>query len=301
MLIVDYFAGGGGASTGIAQALGRAPDVAVDHWATALDTHAANHPTTLHMRDDVWRVRPRRDIPGGPVGIMWASPSCTHHSRAKSKAGPLSEQLRAQPWVVTRFASQRRPYGRLAGIVQTGYGERPTQTPRALDIRAPLGTVVAGGAKHALFTAWIVKHFGGVVGHGVDRPLGTITVRDHHGLVAAHLEQYNGTGTGQDVRAPLGTVTTRDRFALVQTFIRRHLGECVAPVVTVRGERYAIVDIGMRMLAPRELARAMGFADSYELLGTKTDQIAQLGNAVVPQVARALVAANAPSGMRVAS
>jgi DNA (cytosine-5)-methyltransferase 1 len=72
-------------------------------------------------------------------------------------------------------------------LIQTSWGERAGQMPRALDIGKPLGTVVAGGVKHALVAAFIAKHYGGVVGHNVDRPIGTVTAVDHHSLAAAFL------------------------------------------------------------------------------------------------------------------
>lgn len=82
-LVVDLFAGGGGASTGIFAALGRHPDIAVNHSATALAVHTANHPTTTHYREDVFDVNPRRVCGGRPVGLLWMSPDCTHFSKAK--------------------------------------------------------------------------------------------------------------------------------------------------------------------------------------------------------------------------
>lgn len=80
-MIVDSFAGGGGASTGILRALGRSPDIAINHDETALGMHAANHPETIHLTESIWEVNPRDVIPPGRrVGLLWASPDCTHHS-----------------------------------------------------------------------------------------------------------------------------------------------------------------------------------------------------------------------------
>lgn len=75
-IIVDSFAGGGGASTGIELALGRSPDIAINHDATALAMHAINHPATRHLTEDVWAVDPRSACEGRPVGLFWASPDC---------------------------------------------------------------------------------------------------------------------------------------------------------------------------------------------------------------------------------
>lgn len=228
-------------------------------------------------------------------------------------------------------------------LVQTGYGERPGQAPRCMDAQRPLGTIIAGGTngngngKHALVAAYLAKHYGGgetkATGSSLDRPMSTITTQDHHALVTsfltkyygtstgsrmgepaptimtgggrgghhlgevrAFLTKYYGTATGQSARDPLGTLTTKERFGLVY----------------VRGELYAIADIGMRMLAPRELFRAQGFPDSYVIeldvptwtkivkgkkrrRGgplTKTAQIRCCGNSVCPPLAQALVLAN---------
>lgn len=77
-LVVDLFAGGGGASLGIEQAIGRSPDVAVNHSADAIAMHAANHPQTLHLQCDVFEVNPLQATGGRPVGLLWASPDCKH-------------------------------------------------------------------------------------------------------------------------------------------------------------------------------------------------------------------------------
>jgi DNA (cytosine-5)-methyltransferase 1 len=293
-----------------------------------------------------------------------------------------------------------------ATMVQTGYGEREGQAPRALDVEKPLGTVVAGAAKHAvveaalaplidsqygnsegydaakpvptvtaggagkqaLVTAFLAQHNGGfydgagraaeepvstvtqsgaqqqvvaatLVGCGgraaqsrprglkeptatstakadvclatshlvklrgtcadgqpVDEPMPTATAGGTHiGEVRAFLcKYYSAADNGQTLDDPLHTVTTKERFGLV--------------TVTIEGEEYVIVDIGMRMLTPRELARAQGFPDSYILDPVctyttdsgaqktgplpKTHQIAKIGNSVCPVMAEVLTRAN---------
>ena len=82
-LIIDLFAGGGGASLGIEAALQRSVDIAINHDKTALAVHAANHPNALHMVIDIWEVKPREATQGRPVDLLWASPDCTHFSVAK--------------------------------------------------------------------------------------------------------------------------------------------------------------------------------------------------------------------------
>lgn len=184
---------------------------------------------------------------------------------------------------------------------------------------APLGTITAGGGgKAALCAALIAKHNTGATGHAATDPLHTITGSgtqlnvctsqliklrgtcqhgqavsepmptitaggNHVGEVRAFLLKYYGTNIGLDVSTPIHTVPTRDRFGLV----------------TVHDEAYQIVDIGMRMLQPHELFAAQGFPEDYIIdrdhLGnqfTKTKQIARCGNAVCPDMARALVQAN---------
>lgn len=113
---------------------------------------------------------------------------------------------------------------------------------------------------------------------GVDDPMRTVTTGNHAFLVYSFLSKYFGTSIGVEVDAPLPTATGKDRFGLV--------------TVTIDGETYVVVDIGMRMLTPRELARAQGFPDSYILTGTKTSQTHKIGNSVSPPVAEALVRAN---------
>lgn len=240
-----------------------------------------------------------------------------------------------------------------ATLIQTGYGERLGQAPRVPGLDKPLGTIVAGAAKHAAVTAFLAKHYGGVTGTCVDVPTGTVTTSDHHAVVTAqlvgcggragqsrprdagepcatitskadtavavsHLVKLRGTcrdgarvdeplhtvsaggmhhaevraflikyygneKDGVDLRDPLHTVPTHDRFGLV----------------TIHGEDYAIVDIGMRMLTPRELARAQGFPDNYVLDPvvngkplSKSAQVRMIGNSVCPDVATALIRAN---------
>jgi DNA (cytosine-5)-methyltransferase 1 len=107
-LVIDNFAGGGGASTGIEQAIGRPVDIAINHSAEAIAMHEANHPETRHYREDIWDVDPREACQGKPVGIAWFSPTCTHFSRAKGTQ-PLDKKTRALAWIVVRWAEAVRP------------------------------------------------------------------------------------------------------------------------------------------------------------------------------------------------
>ena len=110
-LVIDLFAGGGGASTGIEQAIGRHVDVAINHDPKALAMHQANHPQTLHLRTNVWDVEPRSIVArfgGRGVGALWASPDCRHFSPAKGGA-PVSDRVRSLAWVVIKWAAQVEP------------------------------------------------------------------------------------------------------------------------------------------------------------------------------------------------
>jgi DNA (cytosine-5)-methyltransferase 1 len=107
-LIIDLFAGGGGASCGIEMALGRAPDVAINHNPRAIAFHQMNHPDTLHLVNDVWDVDPLSVRPGEKIGILWASPDCKHFSKAKGGA-PLDRNIRDLAWVIVDWAEKRHP------------------------------------------------------------------------------------------------------------------------------------------------------------------------------------------------
>lgn len=540
-IVVDLFAGGGGASEALKQALGVDPALAYNHDEWAIGMHAANHPLTDHHREDIWHADPRVDVAGRPVGWLHFSPDCTHFSQAKG-GQPRSRKIRSLAWVGAKWigqlgkvelaprivsmenvrqmlswgplvakrdkatgrvlkmdgtvaapgervpveqqqlvpdkkrlgqtwnrfvevlrgfgyavewrkltasdfgagtsrerlfllarrdgepirwpepthgpgrahpvvsaaasidfsdlgvsifdrprpladATMRRiargvvkhvlqadePFfltefanagsgGRtwsaqeplrtqcagvkgghfamvapvLAGVggragqteprpasqphytftakadcalispvlVQTGYGEREGQAPRSLDIGAPLGTIVAGGVKHAVVSAFLEQACGGYytgAGNDLRAPAPTICAQGsiqrlvtctlspeqeagaHR--VAAYLINYYGNGTALGLREPLDTVTTRDRMALVTVY--------------VHGEPYVIVDIKLRMLKPAELFLAQGFPPDYIIDRTadgrrisNTHAVRMVGNSVSPPPLRALAEAN---------
>lgn len=101
-IVVDLFAGGGGASEGLKQALGADPALAYNHDELAIGMHAANHPLTQHHREDIWHADPRVDVAGRPIGWFHASPDCTHFSQAKG-GQPRSRKTRALSWVVLKW------------------------------------------------------------------------------------------------------------------------------------------------------------------------------------------------------
>lgn len=104
-IVVDLFAGGGGASEALRQALGRDPDIAINHDAMAIGMHAANHPLTRHYQEDIWHADPVAEVAGRPVGWLHASPDCTHFSQAKG-GQPRSRATRSLSWVVVKWAGR---------------------------------------------------------------------------------------------------------------------------------------------------------------------------------------------------
>jgi DNA (cytosine-5)-methyltransferase 1 len=107
-LVVDSFAGGGGASLGIELALGRSPDIAINHDPEAIAMHAENHPNTRHFCESVWDVDPVEATGGRPVGLFWLSPDCKHFSKAKG-GKPVSAKVRSLAWTAIRWAAAVKP------------------------------------------------------------------------------------------------------------------------------------------------------------------------------------------------
>ena len=107
-IIVDSFAGGGGASTGIELATGMVVDAAINHDPDAILMHKTNHPYTTHYQASVWDVDPVEVCRGRPVGLLWASPDCKHFSKAKG-GKPVEKHIRGLAWIVLRWAGKVRP------------------------------------------------------------------------------------------------------------------------------------------------------------------------------------------------
>lgn len=534
-LIIDNFAGGGGASTGIEAAIGRPIDVAINHDPEAIAMHKANHPHTRHFCQSIMAIDPLEATGGLPVDLAWFSPDCKHFSKAKG-GKPVSANIRDLAWIVVHWAkrlgsnkprvimlenveefrtwgpiaedgkpcpqrkgqtfdkwvgqlrrlgyhvqwrelracdygapttrkrlfliarcdglpivwpaashgegrplpwrtaaeiidwsiacpsifTRKRPLkpttckrialgiqryvidaekpfivplthhggdsriydldkpiptvtaanrGEMAlasaaivpvthtnggnganradeplrtittakggefsviasTLIQTGYGEREGQKPRVPGLQKPLGTVVAGGGKHALVSAFMAQHNTGVVGHAAKRPLSTITARGtQQNLVTSNLVKLRNNAIGQSVEAPIGTLTAGgEHFAEVRAFMVKYYGNEFGghsldkPIgtattkhrfglvkVSIDGVEYAIADIGMRMLAAHELYAAQGFPADYRIAVdgppdargrvkplTKSAQVRMCGNSVSPVVPEALVRANIP-------
>jgi DNA (cytosine-5)-methyltransferase 1 len=107
-LIIDNFAGGGGASTGIERGMGRKIDIAINHDEAAIAVHKANHPDTLHYCQSVWRADPKDVVKGREVDLAWFSPDCKHFSKAKG-GKPVEKSIRDLAWVVVLWAKRVRP------------------------------------------------------------------------------------------------------------------------------------------------------------------------------------------------
>jgi DNA (cytosine-5)-methyltransferase 1 len=195
----------------------------------------------------------------------------------------------------------------VATLIETANGEREGQAPRCFDIEKPFRTVRATGSQGALVAAFLAKHNGVgekmVVGQGLDECMHTITSRDQKAPVTvtlmpaeqlgehaegaqrvyAFLMKFYGSGSQwSTLHDPMHTIPTKDRMALITVV-----------TVSIGDAQYVIVDIGMRMLGPRELFRAQGFPEDYDIdldgLLTKDAKVRMCGNSVSPPQAAALV------------
>ncbi|MCP3709769.1 DNA cytosine methyltransferase [Paraburkholderia sp. CNPSo 3274] len=227
----------------------------------------------------------------------------------KFRANSVGSAVDAPLHTVTAGGDCARPAGAAhamgivsATLIQTGYGEREGQEPRVPGLDKPLGTAVAGGVKHAVVSAFLAKHYGGHESSGaaLDKPTGTITTQDHHHLVSSHLVKLRNNQFGQDVREPMPTLTAGGgHVGEVRALLQKYHGPDALGIVTIGGEQYAIIDIGMRMLQPHELKLAQGFPVSYVINPaingkplSKSSQVRMIGNSVCPDVATALIVAN---------
>jgi len=131
-LIIDNFAGGGGASTGIEQATGRHVDIAINHDRKAIAMHVANHPQTVHFCESVWDVNPREVIKGRRVALVWLSPDCKHFSKAKG-GKPVEKKIRGLAWVALKWASLPKDEGKPRVIMLENVEEFVTWGPLASD------------------------------------------------------------------------------------------------------------------------------------------------------------------------
>jgi DNA (cytosine-5)-methyltransferase 1 len=204
-------------------------------------------------------------------------------------------------------------------IVPIVYGERIGQAPRVHDIKKPLPTI----DHNRLVTATLIQYHsetasGGVRGQTIEAPIMTVDGSNRYGLVTSFLSKFYKTCTGQDEREPLHTVTTSaGHFGEVRAFLIKYYGEGTGQdieqpldtvtsrdrfgLVTIKGEQYQIVDIGLRMLEPRELYGCQGFPDDYIIdhdstgkTYSRSEQVKRCGNAVCPPIPAAMVRSNLP-------
>ena len=174
-------------------------------------------------------------------------------------------------------------FGVVAPILIQYHSETTQNETRGQGIEDPLMTV-DGSNRYGLVTSFISKFYKSGTGQDIRDPLHTVTTSPgHFGEVRAFLTKYYGAGTGQDIKAPLDTITAQDRFGLV----------------TIYGTEYQIVDIGLRMLEPKELYGCQGFPDDYIIDRDcdgkpypRAEQVRRCGNAVCPPIPMALVRAN---------
>lgn len=174
-------------------------------------------------------------------------------------------------------------YGLVTSFIQKYYGGN--YQGNGSDIKEPLHTITTL-ERNAMCAVNLIQMNNHCDGRDVKEPIPTITAGDgHFGEVRAFLIKYYGQGTGQDIKAPLDTVTAQDRFGLV----------------TINGVDYQIVDIGLRMLEPKELYGCQGFPEDYiidhDYTGKtypRSEQVRRCGNAVCPPIPAALVRANLP-------
>ncbi|KIF83567.1 DNA methyltransferase [Noviherbaspirillum autotrophicum] len=220
--------------------------------------------------------------------------------------------------IATVTGANRGEQALITAHISTYYGDKRPGDVRGSRMDEPIGTQTTEN-RHAVVSAFLAKHYGGheTPGASLPDPMSTITAQDHHALVASHLVKLRNNQFGQDAREPMPTLTAGGgHVGEVRAFLVKYYSEGgqwqdlrdpmhTMPtkdrlgLVTIRGEDYAIVDIGMRMLTPRELARAQGFPDSYILDPvvngkplSKSAQVRMIGNSVCPPMAAALVEAN---------
>ncbi len=218
-----------------------------------------------------------------------------------------------------RLAGAAHAMGLIAPILTQYHKEKTESEVRGQKVNAPILTLDMSN-RYALCSAFLAKHFGGNyagAGSGADEPLHTVTAHDHNSVVAAFISRQFNTSTGHKMYEPLGTCTAVDKSRLVEAFLIKYYGQSAGQslndplgtvttrdrfgLISIHGEEYQIVDIGMRMLEPHELYAAQGFPFDYkidfDLNGkkySKSAQVARCGNSVPPPFAEALVRANLP-------
>lgn len=248
-IIVDSFAGGGGASTGIELALGRIVNVAINHDPAAIRMHEANHPYTEHYQASVWDVDPETVCRGRPVALAWFSPDCKHFSKAKG-AALVDRKIRGLAWIVLRWApfivdcnhsggghvtDSQEPCKTITAK-HTGDICRPVLTPLTMTNTSnsagapaaePMNTVrTGGGGGQMLLSPSLIQYHTekteSARAAGLDKPVCTVDASNRYGLTCANLVEYYGGGRPLDVQSPMHTVTSHDREAVVAAHVVKY-------------------------------------------------------------------------------
>lgn len=236
-----------------------------------MGTNTTNHPGG-NCKD------PIHTITTGNQHCLISPTLIQYHS--ETAQGEVRGQTIEDP-IMTVDGSNR--YGLVTSFIQKYYGGN--YQGNGSDIKEPLHTITTL-ERNAMCAVNLIQMNNHCDGRDVKEPIPTITAGDgHFGEVRAFLIKYYGQGTGQDIKAPLDTVTAQDRFGLV----------------TINGVDYQIVDIGLRMLEPRELYGCQGFPEDYiidhDYTGKtypRSEQVRRCGNAVCPPIPAALLRANLP-------
>lgn len=237
---------------------------------------------------------------------------------------PLAEntQRRIARGIEKFVIKNKKPF-----IVPIGYGEHSGQKPRVNSVDEPLRTIV-GKDKFFLCTPYLIQYHsetakGEVRGQTVNEPIKTVDTSNRYGLASMFITKFYKSGTGQGCDEPLHTITTSPgHFGLVSAFLTKYYGTgsnavsvedplqtitvkdrfgLVNVLIDINGDKYTIADIFLRMLKPEELKLAQGFPKEYiidhDIDGrdiSRKEQVAKIGNSVVPVMARRLVEANCP-------
>lgn len=281
------------------------------------DAHGVVVPTLIQTS---YGERPGQEprVPGldKPLGTIVAQG--VKHAVVEAELEPANHN---QAWLNKKSREFAKKNGlQVAKLMH--YRDLPGGEIRNPDLKAPLSTITAGGVMHALEVVSLMKNFGGnYEGAGIDvrEPVHTVTSVDHHSLLAVSLDRQFGNSEGAAVDQPVPTITAggdgktaivTSHIAEVRAFLDIYNGnnsqgqELSEPintvtvverfsVVTINSVDYVIVDIGMRMLKPHELAAAQGFPEGYLKPGfTQTEQVRMVGNSVCPGLAEAIVRAN---------
>jgi DNA (cytosine-5)-methyltransferase 1 len=223
-LIIDSFAGGGGASTGIERALGRSPDYAINHDPEALAMHAANHPACVHLTENIWKGDPHALLKGRKVGLLWASPDCLWPE--PTHGDPKSDEVKRgelRPW---RTAAEIIDWGLPCPSIFIAKEEVKAQGLKVIRPLAPktMSRIARGFKRYVLDrpSPFIVvcNHAGdGFRGQALDQPAATVTrARDAFGLVSPYLAGVGGRmGQSQERSAetPYHTIMTKPDTVIV--------------------------------------------------------------------------------------